>query len=547
MTAFADLILTNARVLTLEAAQPAAEAVALAGETIVGVGSCRDMAAFRGPKTRVIDCRELTLLPGFVDAHCHLLAQAAALTGVDCSPDSVTSIGQLVKAIAHRAESTPPGAWIRGFGYDDLTLKERRHPTRWELDRAATDHPIRLDHRTGHAVVLNSRGLAVAVIGRDTPDPVEGVIVRDDLSGEPTGLLLELAGFLRRRLGNVREESEFQEGIGDLNRLLLRYGITSVHDAGPNNDLDRWRTFQGLTQSGLLEPRVTMMAGTSHLAEFREAGLKWGSGDDHLRLGHAKLVLTMTTGVLYPGAPELAAMVARCRRAGFPVAIHAVEQESVRAAADAIKEVPPLQSRVQGDPGEVEYGQELLSAPETPENLRPRDRIEHCSECPPGLLERVKDSGAVVVTQPGFIYWNGDRYLETVEPGLTPHLYPVGDQVGKGVPVAFGSDAPVIDPSPWPGIYSAVTRHTRSGNRLPSSQGTPQPQRVSVESALRMYTRAGAWAEGSEARKGSIRAGKLADLVLVDADPTQVLPVEMLKIRGVLTVLGGRVVWGSDP
>lgn len=184
---------------------------------------------------------------------------------------------------------------------------------------------------------------------------------------------------------------------------------------------------------------------------------------------------------------------------------------------------------------------------EPAENLRPRDRIEHCSECPPALLERVKDSGAVVVTQPGFIYWNGDRYLETVEPGLTPHLYPIGHLVGRGIPVAFGSDAPVIDPAPWPGIYGAVTRHTRAGNGLPVQQEPLLHQRVSVLSALRMYTLAGALAEGSETRKGSIRAGKLADLVLVDADPTQVPPRELLKIQAVMTVLGGRVVWGSDP
>ena len=547
MTSFAYLILTNARVLTMEAGQPTAEAVALTGEIIVGVGSCRDMAGFRGPRTRVIDCRGLTLLPGFVDAHCHLLAQAASLMGVDCGPDSVASIKELERAIAHRAGSTAPGYWIRGFGYDDLALIERRHLTRWDLDRATPDHPVRLDHRSGHATAFNSLGLARAGIHRDTPDPVEGVIVRDQVSGEPTGLLLELAGFIRQRLGNVREEAEFQDGVARLNRLLLQYGITSVLDAGPNNDPDRWNTFQGLTRAGLPALRVTMMAGATKLAEFQDAGLGWGSGDDDLRLGHAKLMLTMTTGSMHPSNCDLEETVARCHRLGFPVAIHAVEQEAVQAAADAIRTSPSIQMRAPGDPRELDCGRELPFALEPAENLRPRDRIEHCSECPPELLELVKVSGAVVVTQPGFIYWNGDGYLERGAPELTSCLYSVGGLVGRGVPVAFGSDAPVTDPSPWHGVYSAVTRYTRAGNRLPSEQEQYRHQRVSVLSALRMYTLAGAFAEGSETRKGSICVGKLADLVLVDADPREVPHRELLNIRGALTVLGGRVVWGCDP
>ena len=178
-----------------------------------------------------------------------------------------------------------------------------------------------------------------------------------------------------------------------------------------------------------------------------------------------------------------------------------------------------------------------------------KDRIEHCAECPPELVAQVRRSGAIVVTQPGFIFWNGDRYRERVEPPLLGSLYPVGGLVRSGVCVSFGSDAPVIDPNPWPAIHSAVTRVTRSGRELcrGGRSGPTLQQEVSVESAIRMYTVAGACAEGTQELKGTIRRGKLADLVLLDRDPAGVNPSSLKDIRPVLTVLGGRVVWQNGP
>ena len=150
----------------------------------------------------------------------------------------------------------------------------------------------------------------------------------------------------------------------------------------------------------------------------------------------------------------------------------------------------------------------------------------------------------MVVTQPGFVYWNGDDYLQRVEPCLLPHLYPVGALVKTGVTLAFGSDAPVIDPNPWPAIYSAVTRKTSGGNTLPPNDPiSTRRQEVSVLEALKMYTVAGACAEGTEGRKGTIHSGMLADLVLLDADPTKVEPSGLKDIRALMTLVGGEVVW----
>ena len=155
-------------------------------------------------------------------------------------------------------------------------------------------------------------------------------------------------------------------------------------------------------------------------------------------------------------------------------------------------------------------------------------------------MDQVRRSGATVVSQPGFIYWQGSEYNDRVAPGLWPHLYPVGELTRAGVPIAFGSDAPVIDPNPWPGIYAAVTRSTRSGN---NHDGVGPSRAVTLEQALSMYTRAGARSEGTQGLKGDIQPGKLADLVLLDKNPFQIETEELPAVKPVLTILGGRVVW----
>ena len=375
----ADLLLVNAKVVTLEPGIPAADAVAVAGETILAVGTRKDVGKLAGPGSRWIDCRGLVLIPGLIDAHLHLLALGAARHGLDCSPQAASSIRELLELVRRRAEETLPGRWLRAFGYDDLSLNEGRHPTRWELDSVSPHHPVRLDHRSGHATVLNSRALQMAEIHKDTPDPVDGVIDRVEVTGEPTGLLLDAASFLRRRLGPSSDPEELEERIAGLSQSLLSYGITSVQDAGPDNDLSRWETFRGLRESCRLMCRMTMMAGINNLAEFRETDLCWGDGDDQLRLGHTKIMLTMTTGDLQPSVDALYQMVNRSHREGFPVAIHAVEQEAVAAAVQVLRENPP--------------------AP-TGTATRSRDRIEHCAECPPHLVAQLAECGAMVVIRP---------------------------------------------------------------------------------------------------------------------------------------------------
>ena len=510
-----DLIFFNARVITQSKHRPTAELVAVKGDRIVWVGSNGELGNLARSHTRVIDCQGQTLVPGFIDAHCHLMAYASRLMAVDCSSSAVASIEEIKGALREGARHAPPGQWVRAYGYDEFALTEQRHPSRWDLDEAVADRPVRLNHRSGHACVLNSAALAQVGITASTPDPVGGVIERDPGTAQPTGLLMEMDDYLDGLIPPLNEQ-ELRRGVRLASDVLVSLGITSVQDATASNSVERWEVFRRLKEEGVLMPRVTMMAGAGLFRELKDGGLGFGAGDSDLNLGAVKITLSMTSGTLHPSTEELRDMVAEARGAGFQVAIHAVEVEAVEAVAEAFLGT---------------------HAPSTGARLHTRDRIEHCSECPPAALERLAGSGVVVVTQPGFLYYSGRRYLSEVAQEVQPWLYRIGSILKAGLCVAFGSDAPVIDPNPLIGIYAAVTRRAETGEAVGESDG------ISAQEALRLYTLGGAYAAFQEGDKGSVEVGKLADLVLLDQDPTRLEAEQIRRIKVTLTVIGGRVVW----
>ena len=505
------LLFRNAAVLTMDPHNPRAQAVLVRDGRIAWVGQDTDVPG--QPVDRVIHCQGATLLPGLNDAHIHLFAYAASLRHLDCGRDAVASIQDIQHLIQDRAQTTVLGHWVRARGYDEYYLKERRHPTRVDLDIAAPAHPVRLDHRSGHACVLNSRGLEVVDIGPDTPDPPEGVIERDQ-EGRPTGLLLEMNGYVSQRMRELRGPQQLREGLAEASHTLLRWGVTSLQDASPENDVERWNALCRLQQKGVVRQRLTMMPGINHLRGFVDKGLLAGVGDHNLRLGPAKLVVTLTTGALHPSAEEVWGLVLDAHQQGFPLAVHAVEEEAV-----------------------MEVLHSLLQSRRRQGSRRFPDRIEHCSEATPRVQTLLKGSGIAVVTQPGFLYESGERYAAQVPQEIQPWLYPLRALRDLGLPLAAGSDAPIASPDPWWGVYSAITRRDASGLALHPEQG------LSLEEALSLYTAGAAAASDEGMVKGSIQPGKLADLVLVDRELAQVEPEELLKTRVVLTVVDGEVVW----
>ena len=481
-------------------------ALAVAGGQVVAIGDDREIRRLATPKSTVLNCGGRTVIPGIVDAHCHLFATAAIGLRVDCRPAVTRDVAAIVHALRNSADSKD--GWIRGHGYDDSPVGLGRHLNRHDLDRVATDRLVRVDHRSGHACALNSHALATVGIDRRTPDPPVGVIARDD-DGEPTGLLLEMDDWLRDRARGSEDPSpgQMQQAVRDLGNKLLAYGITAVTDAGPSNGLERWRYFKETTADGTLPLRVTMMAGFDRLEEIRAAGLGYGAtaNGGALVLGNAKIMLTASTGQLRPDPAQLTEMVAYAHELGFPVAIHAVERDAVVASALAISDAPPLIA---------DGGDRIL------------DRIEHCAECPPDVLELVAQSGAMAVPNPGFLHYDGERYLSTVATDLLPHLYPVGALVARGVPTALGSDAPVIEPNPWASMAAAMSRRSAGGAHIGGMEVPSAAEALALHSGQRR-----------------IAPGMPADLAVVEPDPLMISPVDLPGVRAVATVVAGRVVW----
>ena len=504
MTPPVDIILLDGKVLS---GSGRSAALAVAGGKVLATGADSDIRQLATRQTIVLDCGGRTVIPGIVDAHCHVLATAAIGLRVDCRPTATRDVDAIIAALRAAASRNH---WIRGHGYDDSPVGLGRHLDRRDLDRVSTVRPVRVDHRSGHACVLNSRALAAAGIDRRTPDPPAGVIVRD-LDGEPTGLLLEMGGWVSDRQGGFEDAAagEMEVALGDFSDRMLAYGTTAVTDAGPGNGLDRWQYFRKVTGDGTLLLRSTMMVGFDRLEEMLNAGLGFGAtaNDGLLAVGHAKIMLTASTGRLQPDPVQLTEMAAHAHALGFPVAIHAVERDAVVASALAIGDVAPaLDSN----------------------GVRLPDRIEHCAECPPDVLELVAESGAMAVPNPGFLHFDGERYRRIVADDLVPHLYPVGALVSRGIPTRLGSDAPVIEPDPWASMSAAVTRQSAGGVNL-GGVGVK-----SVGQALALH---------SVSRR--IAPGMGADVAVIEPDPFTMSPVDLPNVRSVATIVAGRLAWRS--
>jgi predicted amidohydrolase YtcJ len=493
----------------MDSAKPVAELVAISDDSIFFVGSNNELDRLTGRSTRVIDCAGKTVVPGFNDAHLHLFSLIRKLLSIDLSPTSVRSIADIKKAIRKKAENTPPGTWLSGTDYNEFYLEGKRCPTRWDLDEVAPDHPVVVSHRSLHACVLNSLALSLAGINAATPEPPGARIERDLATGEPNGILIDMLSYIRSEVMPPLSEEELYEGAAMADKYFLSHGITSFQDATVSNDISRWETVCDLKLNADLLSRITMMAGAPYRTEFQEVNLKTGSGDNLMQLGAVKIMLEVQ-----PDQPELNNLVLECHRAGFQIAFHAVAENTVAAAITAL-----------------EY-----AAKHSPLAGR-RHRIEHCGECPPNLLERLKKLGLVIVTQPPFIYYSGERYLATVPESQLPWLYRIKSPLEKGVVVAGSSDAPVVPNNPLVGIYAAVTRHAESGQVL-----LPE-ERITVNQALALYTVNAAYVSFEEKIKGSISPGKLADIVILSDDPTKVPPEQIKDIKVEMTMIGGEVVW----
>lgn len=499
--------------LTLDSSCPTVEAVAVSGSHILAVGTEKDLRSFISTQTHTLSCTGQTVIPGFVDPHLHLFAWASRFCGADLSV--ARSVADLRATLTQQLSFLANDEWLRGYGYDEFFLAEKRHPTRYDLDAVSRNRSIILRHRTGHAVVLNSTALQHARIGQNFVPPRGGIIERGS-SGEPTGVLYELEDYLRTVIPSL-SQAAFMDGVQQASSALLQHGVTSFHDASAGNTLEDIALFQRLNTSSILKSHATVMVGIAALPHLRETQLIPFNNADRVRLGSIKIMVHEGRGELYPPPDELREMVWQVHRNGFQVAIHAVEEGAVWAALDAI-----------------EHAQQRLQRHDH------RHRIEHCALCPSPLIEKLVETGSAVVTQPGFLHFYGEKYAEEIDPNIHDWLYRTKSLQVHGIPVAGSSDCPIAPLAPLTSLQTAITRQARTGIRL-----NPQ-EYLSLEEALPLFTTAGAWVGFAEKNTGSISPGKQADLVILNGDllTTPTDAIHALKVA--TTIVGGEIVWSDS-
>ncbi len=469
-------------------------ALACAGGRIVALGTIEECTRALPEGHHRIAAPGAYVLPGFIDAHLHVLAAAAAEAGVDVSPRAVADIRELLDVIASATAGRPPGAWLRAHGYEETMLAERRHPTRSELDAAAPDHPVRLTHRSGHAEVLNSRALALAGIDESTPEPRGAAFGRSLEDGRLDGLLLDMADRIEAVMPPP-DPAAVTAAVDAWGRARLAEGVTTLVDAGPRNGMAEWETLAGLVAGGTLPQRLVVMEGADHLGELPEQ-----AAGGRVRRGEVKVQPHALEGDAI-AVEDLAGVVQRAAAAGRRLAVHAPTVDSVRAALDAF--------RATGEPR--------------------GHRIEHAPLLPRDLVDAIAEAGVVIAAQPGLLTEVTPRYEQLLTPGERERLHPWREVIEAGVPLAFSSDAPVSRSGPLAASAAASSR---------------RPRTLAPGQALRPLEALEAWTSGAAAvcglgDRGRLQTGRVADLVVVEGP----LEADPAACRVLATVVGGEVAY----
>ena len=533
-----DMVIVNGKIITVDAEDSLAEAVAIKGDRFVAVGSSEEIMALSGEGTEILDLKGRTAMPGIIDSHTHPSQIAARLMEVDLRSPPVKDIADVLRLVGGRAVELGPDNWVRAANYNDSKLAERRQVTRWELDKVAPDNPVFIVSDTGHQAVVNSRALEVAGITDDSPDPPGGEIERD-AEGRATGLLYENATHIVRDCIPEYTVDELKESFKDVVKQFSEWGVTCTHDAsGHRNGV---RAFKQLLDEGDKRLRMRLMMSVSMdepgdvLEALRLLGVESGVGDEWLSVMSVKIMgdgsgaggtccvyepqnrgprglgLWMTEPRIVEG------LVMRAHEAGLRVSIHSIGDRGVDMALDAIEKAQrakPVQDI--------------------------RHRIEHNSLCTPKQLKRIKQLGVTPSSSIGYMYGLGDQYAENFGPKRSRWLHPHKTMIEMGIVAGGNSDCPVTFYSPFVQIYEAVTRRTSSGRVVGPEEA------IGVIDAIRVYTWNGAYLGRDEDLLGSVEAGKLADLIVLDRDILS-CPVEEIKdIQVLATIVGGQVVYQAQ-
>lgn len=523
----ADLLIKSARVYTMDGTQPLVESVAILGDRFLAAGSNTDLKSLEGPGTTVLDGTGMTVTPGFIDAHSHPDGHNE-VTGADVNLRSIAEIRDAMHAQAARTE---PGQWVIGNKYDDTKLSEGRPVNRHDLDQAVPSQPAIIRHRGGHTAVVNTFGLELAGIRKDSPDPAGGQFGREN--GELTGFVAENALNVLEKAGSWPEITREirQQGVALMSRKMAAAGLTSTTDAWGTTE--GFTAFQDARAAGELLTRLSYMPhGTQPIyTALKQAGIRSGFGDEWIRIGAVKYTadgsasertMRMSTpfagrsddyGILTMSQEEIDAAVDDAVANGFRIGIHANGDVTIDMVLNAYER-----------------------ALDGWEAANPRFRLEHCSLVNPELLTRIKNTGSIPTPFYTYAHYHGNKWLE-YGPEKMQWMFAHKSFLDYGIPVAPASDYTPGPFEPLMAIQSMVTRKDFNGRVWGPNQ------RIKVDQAMKICTMNGAYASMEENLKGSIKPGKLADLVILGDDPHETFVDEIKHIPVLRTIVGGQTVF----
>jgi len=530
----ADLVVFNAKVYTVDAAAPRAEAFAVKAGRFAAVGSTQDMKALAGRNTQLYDAQQMTVVPGFIDCHNHAPGNVLLYEVIVGNPYEVefVTIRSIVDKLRAKARETPPGTWVEGYFFDDTKVKDKRELNVHDLDEVSKEHPVVVQHRGGHTSFYNTKALDMAGVTRDSANPAGGTFDRDengDLNGRVTDRARAAFGRAGKRQTFTPEQraQRDRDGLAFISKQFVRYGLTSVHHEG--GDL---QALQAVRARGDLKHRVSYESSGPVLESMITSGLATGFGDEWIRLGATSehtvdgsfSERTMAMSVPYAGLDpsyrgnvtetqdDLNAWIERVHRAGIQTNCHANGDVAIDMVLKA-----------------VERAQKLFPRPDS------RPKITHCTMINDDLLRRIKSTGTVPAVFTSYTYYNTDKFPFYGE-ALMQRCLAFRSFLDAGIPAAAGSDFSPGPFAPLMGIQGMATRTGWDGTTWGANQ------RVTVAEALRINTLNGAYASREESIKGSITAGKLADFVVLADDLHTIDPSKIKDIKIVRTVVGGSAV-----
>lgn len=533
----ADLICINGNIRTLCDGEERKQALVVQEGNIVYVGNEREALAWKGDQTQVIDLRGKTMLPGFIESHSHPTVYGMNLLEVDCRPIETPSIESMLDKLSDEVKRVPQEQWIRGWGWDDSQLAEKRFPTRWDLDRVAPEHPVVLKRTCNHMVVVNSKALERSGITKQTRNPIGGHIDRDEKTGELTGLLQEKA----QGLVNAPEYDVNQliQGMKLAEQQFHKWGITTIHDMSTQTkDL---QAYQILLEQDELNVRIRpwiwaidQNGWKGQLNDVLHVGMRSGFGNDMLNIQGMKFMLDggiggktaalrqpyqndTNRGILYNTVEEIEPLFFKSLQSGLRISVHAIGDRAIDVAIRSFEKA---------------HGNLDIT------NMR--NRIEHCIMPTNAHLEKMKKMQLIAASSIGFLYHLGDSYMKNVGAKRMKQIFPHRSFQEHGIIAPGNSDLPVTDGNPWAGIYAAVTRKTLSGQTI-----NPH-EKISVSDALKAYTSDAAYSSFEEKKLGVLKPSAKADLIVVSDDPLQIDVDQLKDLEVEQTYVNGKRVYSKS-